>query len=60
LALPWSFVSKITNSKHQKTNKLQTTSTKFQGNSKLQAPNLKEIPKFVILKFGSACGGLFV
>jgi hypothetical protein len=35
LALPWSFVSKITNSKHQKTNKLQTTS------SKLQAPNYK-------------------
>jgi len=51
-ALPWSFVSKITNSKHQKTNKLQTTSTKFQRNSKLQAPNLKEIPKFVILNFG--------
>ncbi|MEE8431655.1 MAG: hypothetical protein V3S16_10425, partial [Candidatus Desulfatibia sp.] len=43
---------KITNSKHQKTNKLQTTSTKFQGNSKLQAPNLKEIPKFIILNFG--------
>jgi len=60
LALPWSFVSEITNSKHQKTNKLQTTSTKFQGNSKLQAPrqkdggqaNLKEIPKLVILNFG--------
>jgi len=60
LDLPWSFVSKITNTKHsakktagkQKTNKLQTTSTKFQGNSKLQAPNLKEIPKFVILNFG--------
>jgi len=60
LALPWSFVFKITNSKHQKTNKLQTTSTKFQGNSKLQAPhqkdggqaNLKEIPKFVVLNFG--------
>jgi len=51
-ALPWSFVSKITNSKHQKTNKLQTTSTKFQLNSKLQASNLKEIPKFVILNFG--------
>jgi hypothetical protein len=25
---------------------------KFQGNSKPQAPNLKEIPKFVILNFG--------
>jgi hypothetical protein len=48
--------------------KSQIPSTKFQGNSKLQAPhqkdggqaNLKEIPKFVILNFGSACGGLFV
>jgi hypothetical protein len=47
-------VSKITNSKHKKTSKLQTTSTKFQGNSKLQAPNLKEIPQFVILNFGYA------
>jgi len=32
--------------------KSQITSTKLQGNSKLQAPNLKEIPKFVILNFG--------
>jgi hypothetical protein len=63
-------VSKITNSKHpakktagrQKTNKLQTTSTKFQGSYKLQAPHqkdggqasLKEIPKFVIWNFGYA------
>jgi hypothetical protein len=51
---------KITNSKHQKTNKLQTTSTKKQTSSKLQTPHqkdggqakLKEIPKFVILNFG--------
>jgi len=32
MALPWSFMSKITNSKHQKTNKSQIPSTKSQGN----------------------------
>jgi len=33
IALPWSFVSKIINSKDQKTNKFQIPSTKSQGNS---------------------------
>jgi len=28
MALPWSFVSKITNSKHQITNKFQITNSK--------------------------------
>ena len=52
LALPWSFVSKITNSKHQKTNKLQTTSTKFQINHKLQVSNSKQgLKLFFILLF---------
>jgi hypothetical protein len=32
--------------------KSQIPSTKKQTSSKLQAPNLKEIPKFVILNFG--------
>jgi hypothetical protein len=34
MALPWSFVDKITNSKHQITNKFQISSTKLQINSK--------------------------
>jgi hypothetical protein len=74
LALPWGFVSKITNSKHQKTNKLITTSTKLQINHKFQVSHQKDggqanakqglklffILLFVICFFGSACGGLFV
>jgi hypothetical protein len=34
--------------------KSQIPSTKKQTSSKLQAPNSKEIPKFVILNFGHA------
>jgi hypothetical protein len=37
---------KITNSKHQKTNKLQTTNTKKQTSSKLQAPKNKQAPNY--------------
>jgi len=33
MALPWSFVSKITNSKHQITNKSQITNHKFKTGS---------------------------
>ena len=59
LALPWSFVSKITNSKHpakktagkQKTNKLQTTSTKFQINHKFQVANSKQGLKLFFYSF---------
>jgi hypothetical protein len=36
MALPWSFVAKVTNSKHQIPNKFQISSTKLQINLKFQ------------------------
>jgi hypothetical protein len=58
MALPWSFVSKITNSKHQIPNKSQIPSTKFQINppqaGKSQIPNRFKAIVFLfgILNFG--------
>jgi hypothetical protein len=55
MALSWSFVSKITNSKHQIPNKSQIPSTmpKAGKNFKLQIPNrFKAIVLFGILNFG--------
>ena len=45
MALRLSFVSKNRNSKHQNTNKFQTSSTKLQINHKYQEPNYKHHAK---------------
>jgi len=50
MALPWSFVSKITNSKHQISNKSQIPNHKFQTRAKA----IFFILLFVILNFGHA------
>jgi len=71
MALPWSFMSKITNSKHQITNKSQIPISKSQRLNYFNFPSIDEniffnsfglltIIRFGILNFGSACGGLFV
>jgi len=55
MALPWSFVSKITNSKHQITNKSQITNHKFKTGSTRSAgawPRERLFILFGILNFG--------
>jgi hypothetical protein len=55
MALSWSFVSKITNSKHQITNKFQITNNKFKTGSTRSAGAcgaLAIVFLFGILNFG--------
>jgi len=55
MALPWSFVSKITNPKHQITNKLQITNSKpVQRAAQVLAPRERLFFLFGILNFGHA------
>jgi len=67
MALPWSFVSKITNSKHQITNKSQITNHKFKtGSTRSEGAHAAQAPAlrvrrvndcfflFGILNFGHA------
>jgi len=53
MALPWSFVSKITNPKHQITNKSQITNSKpVQRAAQVLSPRERLFFLFGILNFG--------